>query len=68
MEITKLIAHYKNNYAHNVFLTKLTDAMQHAYIMYLYNYDQELENFSDTLYPYCSITAHAPLKFERTPP
>lgn len=52
MEITKLIAHYKNNYSHKVFLTKLTDAMHHAYIMYIYDYEHELENFSDTFLKY----------------
>lgn len=52
MDINKLIAHYQNNYAHKIFLTRLADAMQHAYIMYVYDYDHELENFSDTFLKY----------------
>ena len=52
MDINKLIAHYQNNYAHKIFLTRLADAMQHAYIMYVYDYNHELENFSDTFLKY----------------
>lgn len=52
MEINKLIAHYKTNYAHKIFLTKLTADMQCAYIMYIYDYDYELDNFSDTFLKY----------------
>lgn len=52
MEISKLITYYLINYAHKVFLTRLSDEMQNAYIMYIYDYDQEFENFADTFLKY----------------
>lgn len=52
MDSNKLIAHYQNYCAHKVFMTKLSHAMQHAYIMYVYDYTQELENFADTFLKY----------------
>lgn len=38
MDVNKLIAHYQGNYSHKVFLTKLSDATQNAYIMYIHDY------------------------------
>jgi hypothetical protein len=52
MDVNKLIAHYQGNYSHKVFLTKLSDATQNAYIMYIHDYSQELESFSDTFLKY----------------
>lgn len=52
MDINKLIAHYNDNYTKKVFLTKLSDKMQNAYILYLHDYISELENFSDTFLKY----------------
>lgn len=52
MNINSLVAHYQRNYAHKVFLTKLSAEMQNAYIMYVYDYAHELENFADTFLKY----------------
>ncbi len=34
MEVNQLVAHYKANYEHKVFMTRLSHAMQNAYINY----------------------------------
>ena len=52
MEINRLIKHYNSNYKTKVFMTKLVGAMAEAYIMYVYQYEKELENFSDTFLAY----------------
>ena len=52
MEVKQLVAHYQNQYARKVFMTRLSDANQNAYIMYVYDYDHELENFADTFLKY----------------
>ena len=52
MEIDRLITHYKTNYSRKIFLNKLLGEMQHAYIMYVYDYDSELENFKKTFWHY----------------
>ena len=52
MDIDRLIAHYQSNYAHKVFLTKLSDEKQNAYIMYIHDYNQELDDFADTFLKY----------------
>ena len=52
MDINNLIAHYQSNYAHKVFLTRLSNPVQNAYIMYIYDYNQELDNFADTFLKY----------------
>lgn len=52
MDVKDLITHYQNNYARKVFMTKLSDAMQNAYVMYVYDYTSELDNFADTFLKY----------------
>lgn len=52
MDINRLIAHYQSNYAHKIFLTRLTNPVQNAYIMYIYDYNQEMDNFADTFLKY----------------
>lgn len=52
MDISKLIAHYQSEYSHKVFMTRLSDTIQSAYIMYIYNYAYELDNFADTFLKY----------------
>ena len=47
-----LITHYYNNYRPKVFLTRLHAKDYHCYLMYTYNYDQELENFAQTFLKY----------------
>ena len=52
MEVNRLVTHYKANYEHKVFMTRLSHTMQNAYIMYIYDYPHELKNFSDTFLAY----------------
>ncbi len=52
MDVKQLVAHYQNQYARKVFMTRLSDAMQNAYIMYVYDYAHELDNFADTFLKY----------------
>lgn len=52
MEIRKIIEHYTNNYSSRIFMTKLTPQGKMAYIMYIYQYEKELENFSETFLAY----------------
>ena len=52
MEIKDLITHYQNNLARKIFMTKLSAEMQNAYIMYVYDYAHELDNFADTFLKY----------------
>ena len=52
MEISKLIQHYHDKYEYKVFLTKLEHELQNAFIMYLYDYSSELDNFSETFLSY----------------
>lgn len=52
MEVNQLVAHYKANYEHKVFMTRLSHAMQNAYLMYIYDYPSELKNFADTFLAY----------------
>lgn len=35
MEVNQLVAHYKANYERKVFMTRLSHAMQNAYLMYM---------------------------------
>lgn len=37
MEVNQLVAHYKANYERKVFMTRLSHAMQNAYLMYIYD-------------------------------
>jgi hypothetical protein len=43
MEVNQLVAHYKANYERKVFMTRLSHAMQNAYLMYIYDYPSELK-------------------------
>ncbi len=52
MEVNQLVAHYKANYERKVFMTRLSHAMQNAYLMYIYDYPSELKNFADTFLAY----------------
>lgn len=52
MDVSKLIEHYHNKYQRKIFDVKLEHKSQNAYIMYIYNYPFELENFSDTFLKY----------------
>lgn len=52
MEINSLIEHYDVNYKTKIFMTKLCGKMEEAYIMYVYKYENELENFADTFLAY----------------
>lgn len=52
MDYIKLITHYEKNYSSKIFMTKLMSNVQDFYIMYVYKYDEELENFSDTFLKY----------------
>ena len=52
MEIGKIIDHYINNYSSKIFMTKLSIEDKSAYLMYIYEYEKELENFSETFLAY----------------
>lgn len=52
MEIGKIIDHYINNYSSKIFMTKLSIEDKSAYLMYIYEYGKELENFSETFLAY----------------
>lgn len=59
MEIRKIIEHYTNNYSSRIFMTKLTPQGKTAYIMYIYQYEKELENFSETFLAYLPFYVRA---------
>lgn len=52
MDKSTIISHYYNNYRTKVFLTRLSSNTRNFYLMYIYNYEQELENFSQTFLKY----------------
>lgn len=52
MDYSLLISHYYNNYKSKVFLTELTATGSAFYIMFIYDYDNEIENFSQTFLKY----------------
>ena len=52
MDINKLLEHYQVNYSKKVFMTKLFHSTHNAYLMYIYDYPNELENFADTFLKY----------------
>lgn len=52
MDKSLLISHYYNNYKSKIFLTELTAIGCDFYIMFIYNYDKEIENFSQTFLKY----------------
>ncbi len=52
MDYSLLISHYYNNYKSKVFLTELTATGSTFYIMFIYDYDNEIENFSQTFLKY----------------
>ena len=52
MEIKKIIDHYIKNYSSKIFMTKLSVEGKNAYLMYIYQYEKELENFSETFLAY----------------
>lgn len=52
MIIDHLKEHYKNNYQTKIFKTRLSTACEEAYVMYIYNYEEELENFKKSFLYY----------------
>lgn len=52
MNYNSIILHYKNNFNSKVFLTRLQHEKKDFYIMYVYEYDKELENFKETFLNY----------------
>ena len=52
MKIIKIIEHYKSNYSSKIFMTKLSAEGINAYLMYIYEYENELENFADNYLAY----------------
>lgn len=44
MEVNQLVAHYKANYERKVFMTRLSHAMQNAYLMYIYLFNFHFTN------------------------
>ena len=52
LDYNKLITHYVDNYSSKVFMTRLTEKSRNFYVMYIYDVDKELENFSETFLKY----------------
>lgn len=52
MKTRKIIDHYKNKYSSKVFMTRLSAKERNAYLMYIYEYEKELDNFSETFFAY----------------
>ena len=52
LDYIKLISHYSDNYSSKIFFKRLTSATNDFYLMYIYEYDKELEHFSDTFLKY----------------
>lgn len=52
MEINKIIDYYNDNYSCKVFYGKLVHDDKEFYLMYIYNYQIEYENFSQTFLKY----------------
>lgn len=47
-----IINHYKTNYSHRIFHQRLTHEDGIYYIMYIYDYDTEFDNYSNTFLKY----------------
>lgn len=52
LDYHKLISHYSNNYSSKIFFKRLTSTKHDYYLMYIYDFDKELEHFSDTFLKY----------------
>lgn len=52
VDYNKLITHYVDNYSSKVFMTRLTEKSRNFYVMYIYDVDKELQNFSETFLKY----------------
>lgn len=52
MEINKIIDYYNDNYSCKVFYSKLIHNDKEFYLMYIYNYQIEFDNFSQTFLKY----------------
>ena len=52
MEKNQLIQHYLTNYKSKIFMTKLSIQENDAYLMYVYEYEKEFDNFAKTFLHY----------------
>lgn len=52
MDYIKLISHYESRYSSKIFMTRLKSSEKDFYVMYIYEFDKELEHFSDTFLKY----------------
>ncbi|MBE5952130.1 MAG: hypothetical protein E7260_11175 [Lachnospiraceae bacterium] len=57
MGYNELILHYVNNYSAKIFMTRLTSDKHDFYLMYVYEFDKELEYFADTFLKYLPFYA-----------
>ena len=48
MDYRTLVVFYKNNYELKVYATKLFSPSSNCYLMYVYNYKEEISNFVST--------------------
>ncbi len=59
MEIQNIIEHYEKKYIPKVFMTRLISSSKSAYLMYIYQYEKELDNFAETFLVYLPFYVRA---------